>query len=57
MYACVEKLLRDNLFSVDLIFDIITLDLPPWRKAKFTFPLKVKTILEKYDFNLYNLND
>ncbi|CAK90224.1 unnamed protein product (macronuclear) [Paramecium tetraurelia] len=57
MYAYVEKLLKDNLFSVELIFDIITWDLPPWRKAKFTFPLKVKTILEKYDFNLYNLND
>lgn len=57
MYAYAEKLIKDNIFSVDLIFDIITLDLPPWRKAKFTFLLKVKTILEKYDFNLYNLND
>lgn len=57
MYAYVEKLHGDNLFSVELIFDIITLDLPPWRKAKFNFPLKVKTIVEKYDFNLYNLND
>ncbi|CAD8177978.1 unnamed protein product [Paramecium octaurelia] len=57
MYAYVEKLLKDNLFSIELIFDVITWDLPPWRKAKFTFPLKVKTIIEKYDFNLYNLND
>ncbi|CAD8097471.1 unnamed protein product [Paramecium sonneborni] len=57
MYACVEKLNGNNLFCVELLFDMITLELPPWRKAKFTFPLKVKTIIEKYDFNLYKLND